>query len=156
MVASVTRNTIVVSGDPKGHFIEGTLAAAITPKPGTLLKLGSDGLYTIWSGAADGERDEMIILCEDWGQGKLPTDAYAASDHFFGYIPVPGDELQILIHNATGTADDVAVGDKLIHVSTLGTFIVTTGSPESEPFKALESITDPVADQLLLVRCTGC
>lgn len=151
MVASVTRNTIVVSGDPKGHFIEGTLAAAITPKPGTLLKLQSDGTYSIWTGT-DGDRDEMIILCEDWGQGKLPTDAYAASDHFFAYIPVHGDEIQVLFGNVAGTADDVAVGDKLIHVNATGKFIVTTGSPQSQPFKALESITDPTADQLLLVR----
>lgn len=152
MVASVTRNTIVVSGDPKGHFIEGTLKTGITPKPGTLLKLQSDGTYDLWSGSADGDRDEMVILCEDWGQGKLPTDAYASGDHFFAYIPVPGDELQVLIHNQTGTADDIAVGGLLIHVNTLGTFIATTGTPQITPFKALESLTDPVADQLLLVR----
>lgn len=151
----MARNSIVVSNDPRGRFIEGVLAAGQTPKPGQHISLKSDGTYEAWNGAADGERDEVIILCEDILRGRTVDDAYAAGDRFRAYIPLPGDEVQCLFGNASGTADDVLVGDKMIIDDGTGKVIVTTGSPESEPYRALEAITDPTADQLLLCRFTG-
>jgi hypothetical protein len=150
----MARQTIVVSGDPKGHFVEGVLTTGATPKPGTCVSLISAGTYSLYTGV-DGEQGPIVVLCEDWGQGKTPTSAYADSDRFLGYTPVAGDELQMLFGNATGTGDDVAIGDKLIIDGSTGKVIPTTGSPESEPFVALEAIVDPVADQLILCRYTG-
>lgn len=152
--------TIVVKGN--GHFIEGTLKTGSTPKPGTLMIMTSDAkdgsgnfTYKPWDGALDGERDEVIILRENEGLGKTVTDAYADSEHCYLYIPMPGDEVQVLFGNAAGTADDVAIGDKLIIDDGTGKVIPTTGSPEMEPFKALEAYVDPTADQLLHCRFTG-
>lgn len=151
----MARSTIVVSGDPKGHFIEVQLADGQTPKPGTCVSLNSDGEYEAWNGAADGEQDEVIVLTEDWTLGKTVNDAYADGARAQAYIPMPGDEIQVLFGNASGTADDVTVGMKMIIDDGTGKVIPTTGSPEMEPFKALEAITDPTADQLLLCRFTG-
>lgn len=161
----MARNAIVVSADPKGHFIEGIIEG--TPKPGTAMMVKAatepdDGgrlTYVVWNGAADGERDEVIILCEDSLQGKGTTDAYVSGDRGFMYIPVAGDEVQVLLANITGTGsgtDDAwAIGDKLIVNDGDGLFIKTTGSPESEPFKVLETVATITADTLALVRATG-
>lgn len=148
----MAREQIVVQSNPRGVFIEGTLASGQTPLPGQCISIMSDGLYEVWNGAADGEQDEVIILCEDSLRGRTVDDAYAAGDHFFAYIPANGELVQVLYGNASGTADDVAIGTKLMIDDGTGKAILTTGSPESEPFKAMEAIVDPSADQLLLVR----
>jgi hypothetical protein len=161
-----TRNAIVLSADPKGHFIEGIIDG--TPKPGQMVQIKAgvepdDGgrlTYEVFNGAADGERDEVLILCEDAMQGKLPTSAYVDGDRCFIYAPLAGDELQVLAANLTGTGsgtdDAFAIGDKLIVDDGTGKFIKTTGSPESEPFKVIETVTTLLgADQLIPVRCTG-
>lgn len=147
-----TKNQIVQKG--RGHYLEGILTA-ITPKPGTCLQLTSASganTYQLWNGAADGENHEVIILLEDMLQGSTVDTAYAASSRCFLYIPQRGDEFLVLFGNASGTADDVAIGDKLMIDKGTGKAIPTSGSPEMEPFLALEAITDPTADQLLLVR----
>lgn len=155
-----TFQTIVVSPNPKGHFIEGLLTA-ITPKPGTCLELtdaareAGQFTYKVFTRNADGDRSEIIILTENWGLGETVDDAYVASSRFFAYIPLPGDEVQVLFQNVSGTGDDVVIGDFLIIDSGTGKVIVTTGSPQAEPFVALEAITDPTEDTLLWVRCTG-
>lgn len=154
-------NKIVLTPVPHGHFIEGLLDASSTPKPGQMVTMknvapvGNDYTFELFNGAADGDRSEIIVVIEDSMQGKTVADAYAASSRFFGYIPLPGDELNVLFNNVAGTADDVAIGDKLIVDDGTGKVNVTTGSPEREPFIALEAITDPTADQLLHVRYTG-
>lgn len=156
----MARNTIVIRGD--GRFIEGILGTGFTPKPGTAMMIkggvAMDGsgnhTYIPWDGAADGEQDEVIILRENEGKGGLTTTAYADSEHIYMYIPVRGDELLVLFGDVSGTgaSSDVAVGDKLMIDDVTGKAIPTTGSPEMEPFKALEAIVDATADQLILVR----
>ena len=157
---------IVVSGDPKGHFTEGYITGAL--KPGTMVimtaavePINGRFTYKAWDGAADGERDEVIILLADFMQGKTKTDAYVSGDRCFLYHPVAGDEIQVLCRNLTssgsgsGTTDAFAIGDKLIVKDTFGTFIKTTGSPESEPFKVIETVAALTADTLVLCRYTG-
>jgi len=156
----MARNTIVIRGD--GRYTEGTLGTGFTPKPGTAMMIKSgvamDGsgrhTYIPWDGAADGEQDEVIILRENEGKGGLPTVAYADSEHCYLFIPVRGDEFLVLFGDVAGTgaASDVAVGDKLMIDDVTGKAIPTTGSPEMEPFKALEGFVDATADVLLLVR----
>jgi len=143
-------NKIVLKGN--GHFIEGELASGQTPKPGQCISLKSDGKYEAWNGAADGERDEVIVLCENPNLGYLPTEAYADGSRFQAYIPVPGDELQVLV----ASGENIAIGDKLIIDDGTGKCIETTGSPEMEPFKALASSGGALgADGLIRVRFTG-
>jgi hypothetical protein len=162
-------NSIIVSSEPKGVREECIISG--TPTPGVVMELkgataavggrftyepagttaaaGSKGM------SADGDRIPICVLTEDSLQGKLATTAYADGDRGFLYWPVNGEELNMLFQNASGTADDVLVGDKLIVDDGTGKLLVSTGSPECEPFGALEAITDPTVDQLFWVKYTG-
>lgn len=146
-------NTIVVSNMPMGRYLEGILAAGNAPKPGQFVSQTSDGEYELWNGAADGERDNLLIVLECKLLGRTLDTAYSAGERVFLYSPLRGDLLLAMYGNASGTADDVAVGDKLIIDDGTGKLVPTTGSPEMEPFKAEEAYTDPTADKLILVRC---
>lgn len=157
-------NEIIVSPQPRGVFLEGYISGS-TPKPGTCMQVkastepADDGrhYYEVWTGGGtDGERDEVIVLLPDSLRGKTRDDAYADGDRCFLYIPAPGEELNMLFKNESGTDDDHPIGEKLIIDSGTGKLIVTTGDPEMEPFKNLSTKTDPAADFHNLVRFTGC
>lgn len=160
-----TRNDIVVSGNPRGHFIEGIIEG--TPKPGTLMQIkagtGPDdrGRLT-WQakqGGSDGDRGIVAVLREDHFQGKTKDDAYVNGSPGFLYIPLPGDELQVLAANITGTGsgtdDAFAVGDKLIIKEGTGKVIKTAGTPEMEPFVVMEPVSTLYEDTHVLVMYTG-
>lgn len=158
-------NAIVVSPSPQGHFIEGTLAAGQTPKPGQFLRLNEDGTYSVWNGEVDGERDELILVVEDHLQGKTLNDAYQGGSRFFAYIPLPGDEVQALFNYEADASTSVTAGDKLVIKSGTGKTAQAIvdpeaeppiGPPEMEPLKALETIETMAADTLVLCRVTGC
>lgn len=158
-------NGIIVTANPKGTFIEGYITG--TPKPGTMVQLDvseatEGGRYT-WepfSADFDGQRALVAILLPDSLKGKLATDAYVTGDRCFIYCPVPGEHMNILVADVSGTADDYAVGDRLIVDSGTGKFMDSNevgGSfqPESEPFIVMEAITDPTADTLVHCMFTG-
>lgn len=157
-------NSIIVTADPQGQFVEGIINAAETPKPGTIMQIdptqsrqGNRHVWKAYTRDADGDRPKgpYIVLLADEYQGRTKDDAYAAGERAFGYIPQEGDELNLLYKNVTGTADDVAAGDLFIIDSGTGKLIVTTGSPENEVAMALESYTDPTADRHLWCQWTG-
>lgn len=151
-------NDIILSPDPRGRFVEGYLYTGNTPKPGTCLQLQGTAHATgkpylqVATPGADGANCEQMILLNDYNQSKGVDDAFAAGDWVQCYIPVSGEELRIRFGNAAGTADDVAIGGLVIVDTGTGKYIPTTGSPEQEPFVALEAITDPTADQLFMAR----
>lgn len=161
---------IIVTSNPKGVFREGYVSG--TPKPGTVMeqKIGTairGGRWTYEpagttanSGAnqgmaADGNRLPICVLLPDHLQGKLATDAYADGDRCFLYFPVAGEELNMIIENQSGTADDFVPGDKLIVDDGTGKLLISASTPEAEPFICLETITDPTADTLAWVMYTG-
>lgn len=155
-------NKIVVNADARGAHEWGYLGGAY--KPGTILQIDTsvalrNGKHTwvAYNQAADGDRPAgpFAVLDYDYLSGKGPTDAYASGDFAPLYIPLPGDELNLLFFNQSGTGDDVAIGDKLIVDDGTGKVFTTTGSPETEVAVALEAITDPTADQLLWCRWSG-
>lgn len=161
---------IIVSAptSPRGVFMEGIIGAGLTPKPGTLMQLqpatalvGGRHTWELYNGDINGGRPKgpLIILTEDHLQGRDYSTAYAAGERCFGYVPVAGEEFNLLVANITGTADDHAKGEILIpstdEDATKGKLIATTGSPEIEPFQLLETITDPTADTLSWVVYTG-
>lgn len=158
-------NCIIINGtEPKGRFMEGYIAAGETPKPGMILQIQSatalkSGRHTfeIYNADQDGGRPKgpFYVLCEDAYQGKTVDDAYAAGDRAFLYTPLPGDELNLLLLNIAGTADDHTKGEMLIVDDTTGKMIATTGSPETEVAQLLETVTDPVADTLAWCLWTG-
>lgn len=155
---------IIVSANPRGVFTEGTLTA-ITPKPGTVMQIdasaGLDGSkrhdFEIFNADLDGGRPKgpLFILLPDVNRGKLATVAYASADHCFLYTPVAGEELNMIVKNLAGTADDHLLGEMLMIEDTTGLLLVTVGSAEIEPFTLLEAITDPTADTLAHVMFTG-
>ena len=158
-------NEIVLSAEPNGRFVEGTIAAAITPSPGTVLQIqtsaGIDALgrftFELYNADADGGRPKgpIYILREDIGQGKTNSEAYAAADHCYLYCPLPGDELNMIVQDVSGTADTYAFGDIMMIDDGTGKILETTGSPETESFMLVEEITAVAADVLAFCLYTG-
>lgn len=157
-------NRIVVSECAYGRHMEGIIAAGETPSPGMIVQIqaatalqGGRHTWEIYNADADGGRPKgpYIVLKEDLLQGKTTADAYAAGARAFGYVPLPGDELNLLLLNISGTADDHPLGEILIVDDTTGKLIVTTGSPETEVAMLLEAVTDPTADTLAWCIWTG-
>lgn len=158
-------NGIIVSARPGGRFLEGPLKSGITPKPGTVMQIdASAGVddngnfnWELYDSDADGGRPKgpLAILLPDELRGVDATTAYADGARCFVYIPLPGEEFNMLLQDVAGTGDDHALGEILIVDDGTGKLIATTGSPESEPFMVLETVTDPVADTLTHVIYTG-
>ena len=151
---------IIVSADPKGVFLEGIIDG--TPKPGTCMQIkagvamvGGRFTYEVYAPGADGEQRAVLVLLPDHLQGRLHTDAYVSGTRGFLYCPAAGEELNMLVANISGTADDHSIGEVLMIDSGTGLLVTTTGSPEMESFICLEVATDPVADALLLCMYTG-
>ena len=154
-------NEIVVSNDPRGRYMEGTINGAL--KPGTCVQLDvSEGLnangrpqFEAYNTSADGEQRLVAVLVPDDLRGKRAVDAYVDGEQCKVYFPLPGDELNMLLADVAGTADDHAFGEILMVDDGTGKLIATTGTPESEPFQLLEAVTDPTADQLVHCIFTG-
>lgn len=153
-------NEIIVSSEPRGRFTEGIVYG--TPKPGTVMQIkaataaiGGRFTWEVYTPGADGNQRPIAVLLPDHYQGRLATEAYASGERCFLYFPVAGEELNMLKGDVSGTADDFAIGDVLIVDNGTGKVIATTGTPESEPFICLETVTDPVADQLVHCMYTG-
>lgn len=161
------RNKILLEVDPKGKFTEGIVATGQTLSPGMIVQkdLSQDmqngrHAYKVFTRDADGDRPKGAhwVVLGDYLQGDNEVDisvTYAAGERCFLYAPLPGDELNLLYKNVSGTADDVASGDLFIVDTGTGKVIVTTGSPECEVAMALEAVTDPTADQLVWSEWTG-
>lgn len=157
-------NEIIVSADPRGHMIEGFIGAGLTPKPGTIMQIqiatalkGGRHTWELYNADADGGRPKgpFIVLLPDFLQGRLSTTAYAAAEKCFGYIPLPGDELNLLLKDLAGTSDDYSAGETLIVDDATGLLISTTGSPETEVAFLLENVTNLTADTLGWCYWTG-
>lgn len=145
-------NEIIVSANPRGVFLEGVVSG--TPLPGTIMQIkaatAADAhtgrmTYEAYNRDADGDRPQgpIMVLLPDQLQGRLRSTAYADGERCFLYCPLPGEELNVLWSaSGTGTGDSVAVGDLAIVNDGDGLLIDTTGSVESEPFVALEAVSD--------------
>lgn len=166
-------NTIIVTTGrtPSGVFREGIVKTGQTFYPGMIVQedrsvaeVEGCATYKIYDADADGGRPKgaLFVVTEtlqiEQGRGLDPTNtanAIAAGEHFMAYCPRAGEQLNVIYMNVSGTADDVAAGDVLIPDDGTGKVLVTTGTPETEPFKAMEALVDPTADALLWVEYTG-
>ena len=156
----MARETIILDANPKGIFLPMIITG--TPKPGTLMEFTPatepvNGIYTgrVYQPGTNGKRRPLLILVEDQENGKRVTDAYVTGTLGKVYIPHPGEWLQILLQDVSGTGDAHAIGERLIAESGSGKFIATTGSPEVEPFIVMETVAAPTADTLALVMCNS-
>lgn len=163
-------NKIVVTATPRGRFLEGIIIG--TPKPGIVVEIvrgtapdasgaftykpaGTDAAAGVQGMAADGDRLPIILLIEDMLQGRTTDTAYVSGERCFMYVPVAGEEVNVRIENQTGTADDFVIGDKLIVDDGTGKMLISASTPESEPFIALETVSDLTADYLMHAMYTG-
>jgi hypothetical protein len=151
-------NTILCTNDPRGRFFDGYIDG--TPKPGTVMqikaataKVGGRWTWEVYNRDADGDNPQgpIVVLLEDHLQGKGVGDAYVSGTLGRLYVPLPGDELLMLLGDVSGTGDDHTIGEILMVDDGTGKLVVTTGSPENEHFVCLEAVTDPTADTLALV-----
>jgi hypothetical protein len=110
-------NEIVVSAQPLGHWDEGIISG--TPLPGTLMMISAgvapvNGRFT-WQELNIGGQDQEIgliaVLDMDSLQGKGQADAYVSGTYGKIYFPLAGDELNLRIGEAAGTANWGAIGD---------------------------------------------
>lgn len=157
-------NETIVSANPRGVFMEGIIGAGLTPKPGTVMQIqaatalsGGRHTFELFNADADGgmPKGPIYVLRSNDLVGKTMTDAYAAGERAYLYTPVAGEELNMRLADIAGTGDDHTVGEMLIIDDTTGLLIATTGSPESEPFQLLETVTDPTAETLAWCMYTG-
>src|SRR5687767_4248385 len=145
-------NSILVGFEMQGRREEGIVATGETHYPGVAVQAkvsagltGGRYTYELYNADADGGRPKgpIYIVLEDAYQGRTVSDPYTAGERLFLYCPLPGDELNLLISNLSGTGDDHTAGEMLIIDDTTGEFIATTGTPETEVAQLLETITDP-------------
>jgi hypothetical protein len=113
--------------------------------------------WEVYNRDADGDRPKgpLAVLMEDYLQGSGIETAYASGKLGQLYIPLSGDELLMVLGDVSGTGDDHTIGEILMVDDGTGKLIATTGSPETEPFVCMETITDPTADTLALVMFSG-
>jgi hypothetical protein len=154
-------NGIIASAEPRGRFLEGIVSG--TPKPGTVMQIAAstaaddNGRHTweVYNAAADGNQRLIAVLLPDSLQGDLATSAYVDEERCFLYVPIAGEELNMLVANIAGTADSFSVGDILMVDDGTGKLIATSGTPEAEPFIVLEAKSALTADTLVWCMYTG-
>tara|TARA_R110000824_G_scaffold172434_1_gene350346 strand:+ start:58952 stop:59434 length:483 start_codon:yes stop_codon:yes gene_type:complete len=153
-------NAILVTGEPKGVYLDGIVSGAL--KPGTCVELTSTAAvggrftYQAYQPGTDGEQRPVIVLLENLEGGTAST-AYVSGDRGRFYCPLPGEEVNVLAKNiggtATGSGDSFAIADLLTLDTGTGKVIATTGTPEMEPFQCLETVAEITADALVHCMC---
>lgn len=164
----------------RGKYREGLISGAL--KPGIVVQFksavepvqGKTYTFEPYAPDKDGFRRPIIVLLEDWGQGKLPTVAYADGDRGFLYQPLAGDELNMLCASANGA---LAIGDPMMVDTGTGKLLSATAfvadyatpgldteaevivalnllknAPQGHPFTVLATTADPAADTLVLCQ----
>lgn len=154
---------IIVSANPQGVFLEGTIYG--TPKPGTVMQvkatalIGGRPVWQVYDTAGDGYPGMVAVLLPDSLQGGLATTAYATGTHCFLYCPIAGEELNMLVADVSGTgtsgSEAKAIGDILMVDDGTGK-LVDDSSGLRKPFILLEAQAEPIsADALLHCMYTG-
>lgn len=165
---AASNNVIILNthGRPIAQ-IEGLIDG--TPKPGTVMQpkaatepVSGRHTWTAYNRDADGDRPAgpIALLLPDELTGKTVSDAYASGDRGFLWVPLAGDEANVLCLNLTGSGSGVsdvfAIGDLLIVDDGTGKCINTNsmGTVEDEPFVVMETVASISADTL--VHCMRC
>jgi hypothetical protein len=158
-------NRIVVRSEPNPrNWGEGIVKASQTFYPGQIVQRdpsvalqGGAHTFKIYSRGADGDPPTggAYIVIENYLLGKTMNDSYAAGERFFWYKLENGDEINGLLLNIAGTADDHALDEKLMLDDTTGKFIASDSTKQKEVAQLLEALTDPTADTLLWMVWNG-
>jgi hypothetical protein len=159
-------NRIVITSPPSGIHSEGLVKTGQTFFPGmvvvrdpTIALVNGRHTYKIFNETADGDHPTGGFWVVTEGLlgliGKTTSDSYAAGERCSLYSPKTGEELNLLVLNLAGTADDHAIGEKMMLDTGTSKLIVTTGTPELEIAQLLEAIVDPTADTLAWCQWGG-
>lgn len=159
-------NRTVITSPPGGLHTEGIVKAGQTFFPGMIVTrdpsvalVNGRFTYKIYAESANGDQPTggFFIVTEALNGliGKVITDSYAPGERCSLYVPEMGEELNLLVLNLAGTADDHAIGEKMMVNTGTGKLIVTAGTPETEVAQLLEAIVDPIADTLAWCQWSG-
>lgn len=161
---------VIVSGNPQGKFLEGTIVG--TPKPGTLMQIKASiepvngrhswEPYGTTSNGGDGAPRMVAVLLSDEEQGKTYDDAFVTGTRGRLYVPIPGEELNVRKADISGTGsatEDLNIGERLLIVEGTGKVspvaVGLIASPVSYPFISLETVNDQPAEMGIHVMFTG-
>jgi hypothetical protein len=159
-------SVIVLSANPKGVEIEGTLGGNFTAGapvlPGTHMQIAlgvaadASGRMTWipYDANANGDPRLTAILTEDFEQGFNYSNGYITGQRIFLYVPLGGEELNILLAGAagTGSANAFTVGERIQPSTPNGTGVVQNTSANPATFIVMEHI-DEVPDVATLCWC---
>lgn len=147
---------ILIATEPKGRFLEGVLNGALLPgtvveiDPTAATPIGGEYTYRVYTSGTDGNRQMIGVLLPDRNQGGLATTAYVTGTRCFVYVPLAGEQLNILVKaNVNPT-----FGQNLMVENASGKLKANSGTQQSSPFQALEALTN-AADALLFCQATG-
>lgn len=147
---------ILINGvQPNGRFVAGIISG--TPLPGMAMEMVPatepiGGLFTYRAVSSQGVKENYFILLEDENQGCNVLTPMISGQVVRLYVPISGDELNLLVESESGTGHHYAIGDNLI-VDNNGKFILTTGTPGRTPCTCEETAGAPLsADTLLACR----
>lgn len=142
---------IMAESFPKGCFLEGIISG--TPKPGTAMQIkaatelvAGEFTWEVYNPSADGDPRLMAILLEDDLQGGIYSTAYVSGTRGKLYVPLPGELINILLKDVSGTGDTHAIGDRVMAEHGSGKFIVQSTSSGNGPFTLLETLAAFTAD----------
>ena len=159
LLASPTRGVteqIIVSGTPKpGTCMEMVPA---TEPVGGLFSYAVYGTQAASGGnfvAADGNKKAVAVLLEKDQEAKIYSDAYATGDRGRVYFPIPGEELNMLFENQSGTADAFAIGDEAMIDDGTGKLLAVDSDAEAQPFTVRETKAALTADAWIRCRFNG-
>ncbi len=153
-------NSIIVTAQPKGVFLEGTIDD--TSLPGTLMQIDPDiadtggecGWEALAPSGGDGKPALIAVLLEDNLQGKGVSDAYVAGTRCFLYCPLPGEDMNVRVGEGGGTSNTLTKGDLLMADAENG-ILVPNSSGTSVPFQAREAETLGADNILIWCKATG-
>lgn len=151
---------IMVESDPRGVFLEGIVQG--TPLPGTVMGIvpgvkmvGGRFTWEPLSITTPGDPRLIAVLLEDQLQGQVYSTAYVNGVRCFLYVPLPGEDINVLAapEPGTGSANAYTIGERLtLSSSSSGMLIAEATSSVWAPFMSMEHI-DFTADTAGLVWC---
>jgi len=148
-------NRIIASAEPKGMYLEGIIYGALLPGIMCQIRVAAGitaGEYTWepYAPNASGDPRLVAILLEDDLQGGLMTTAYVSGTRGKLYVPLPGEQINVLLRDVAGTGDAHTFGERVVAETGTGKFIVQSTSANLAQFTLLEAIAAPTADTLAL------
>jgi hypothetical protein len=130
-------NEIIVTANPRGIFLWVYIGAGLTPKPGTVVQFdptvalkGGNHTVTLYDRSVDGDRTAgpLVVLINDGMISRLTSTAYTAGEFAPAYIPMAGEELNMLVLDISGTGDDHTAGELLMIDDGTGKLVASTSS----------------------------